>query len=99
MEVKKSDLLSADFKVAAEIYEYNYVKKEKVWFNKLVKSLGAKGGPSKATIAKSLNALFDWGIIKGEYGETEKGNAGRLLFVTNENKGLIRDIYEKYWKQ
>lgn len=96
--MEKEDLLSPEFKVAAEIYEYNE-KKEKVWFNKLVKSLQSKGGPSKATVAESLNSLFDWGIVKGEYGETEGGRAGRLLFITNESKDIIRDIDRKFWKK
>ena len=57
--------MSPEFKVAAEIYGYNE-RKERVWFNKLVKSLESKKGPSKATVAKAVNSLFDWGIVKGE---------------------------------
>lgn len=87
--------LSNEFKVAAEIYHCK-VQGEVVWYNKLVSSL--KGELSKNTISKSLNTLFDWGIVKAEYGETEKGRAGKLLKVSNEAEPIIKELYLNYWK-
>jgi len=95
--VPKSDALSTDMKVAAEIYKFNEMPKQRIWFTKLVKSLEPKK-ISKTTIARSLDKLFDWGIVKAEYGETETGRAGRLLYITNETKDTIKAVYEEFWK-
>ncbi|MBO8182724.1 MAG: hypothetical protein H0Z28_08030 [Archaeoglobus sp.] len=92
----KHEILSNELKVAAEIYYQVHEKGEKVWFNKLVELLSDY--MSRSTIQKALNVLFDWGIVKGEYGETEKGRAGRLLLIATEHKDTIRKIYETYWK-
>ena len=92
----KSDILSNELKVAAEIYRCNFVSREKIWFTKLVDLL--KDEMSKTTVMKALNTLFDWGIVKAEYGETEKGRAGRLLLIATEHKDTIKKIYEAYWK-
>jgi len=92
---RKADLLSPDMKIAAEIYRLNS-KNEKVWFTKLVENL--RGEVSQSTIAKALNALTDWGVVRAEYGATDKGKAGRLLIIPNESKDTIALVYEKYWK-
>lgn len=87
--------LSNEFKVAAEIYACKQ-DGELVWYTKLVDRLSGK--LSKNTIAQALNTLFDWGIVKAEYGETETGRAGRLLIVSNEAELMVRELYLKYWK-
>ena len=92
----KSDVLSNDMKIAAEIYKFNEDLKEPVWFTKLVDSLNNE--ISKSAIARSLDRLFDWGIVKAEYGETGTGRAGRLLYITNETKGTIKSVYKEFWK-
>jgi DNA-binding HxlR family transcriptional regulator len=91
----KKDILSKEFKVACEIYRFNE-KEEKVWFTKLKDSL--EGEMVQSTLMNALRTLFDWGIVKAEYGETEKGRAGRLLFVAGESRQIIKDVYETYWK-
>lgn len=93
----KSDVLSKELKVAAEIYRCNE-SGEKVWFNRLVDLLKEKDGMSKTTVMNALNVLFDWGIVKGEYGETDRGRAGRLLLIATEHKDTIKKVYEAYWK-
>jgi len=90
----KEDILSNEFKVAAQIYECNN-KDENVWFTKLVGLL--EGEMSSSTVMKSLRTLFDFGIVKAQYGETDKGRAGRLLFIAGESKDTIRQIYEEFW--
>lgn len=87
--------LSNELKVAAEIFGCQE-RGEKVWLGKLQERL--VGEVSKNTISAALDTLFDWGIIKAEYGETEKGRAGRLLMISNESTPLIKELYEKYWK-
>jgi len=87
--------LSNELKVAAEIFGCQE-RGEKVWLGKLQERL--IGEISKNTISATLDTLFDWGIIKAEYGETEKGRAGRLLMISNESIPLIKELYEKYWK-
>lgn len=88
--------LSSELKVAAEIFKLNEVNHEKVWLGKLAERL--EGKVSKNTVSMALDTLFDWGIVKAEYGPTESGRAGRLLKISNETKPLIKDLYEKYWK-
>lgn len=87
--------LSNELKVAAEIYGCQD-RGEKAWLGKLQMNLA--GEVSKNTVSAALDTLFDWGIIKAEYGETENGRAGRLLMISNESTPLIKELYEKYWK-
>lgn len=87
--------LSNEFKVAAEIYACNE-NGELVWYTKLVQRLSGK--LSKNTITRALDTLFDWGIVKAEYGETETGRAGKLLMVSNEAKPIVQELYLRYWK-
>ena len=91
----KKEILSKEFKVACEIYRFNE-KNEKIWFTKLKNSLS--GEMVQSTLMNALRTLFDWGIVKAEYGETEKGRAGRLLYVAGESRQIIKDVYEEYWK-
>jgi hypothetical protein len=93
--------LSNELKVAVEIYGCE-IQGQKVWLGKLGDLLDGKTNKnkkiSKNTISAAIDTLFDWGIIKAEYGATEKGRAGRLLMISNEAKPTIKDLYEKYWK-
>jgi len=87
--------LSSELKVAVEIFHCE-INSETVWLGKLVERL--RGEVSKNTISEALDTLFDWGIVKAEYGPTEKGRAGRLYKISNEEKKLVKTLYEKYWK-
>jgi hypothetical protein len=87
--------LSNELKVATEIFGCQK-RGEKVWLGKLQKNL--TGEISKNTVSAALDTLFDWGILKAEYGETENGRAGRLLMISNESTPLVKELYEKYWK-
>ncbi len=95
MEGMVKNPLSNELKVAAEIYGC-HERGEKVWLGKLQMNLA--GEVSKNTVSAALDTLFDWAIIKAEYGETENGRAGRLLMISNESTPLIKELYEKYWK-
>lgn len=88
------EALSKEFIVASEIFHANKMN-EKIWFSKLVDKL--KPIMSKVTVSKSIDTLFDWNIVKGEYGETTPGHSGRLLKITNESKDRMTTVYEEYW--
>jgi len=80
--------------VACAIHECE-LKGEKVWFTKLTEILENQDSP--ATILKALRVLFDWGIVKGKYGETENGRPARLLYIAGEAQDLIKEIYNKWY--
>jgi DNA-binding transcriptional ArsR family regulator len=87
--------LSSELKVAVEIYHCE-INNWKVWLGKLVERLD--GEVSKNTISEALDTLFDWGIVKAEYGPTDTGKPGRLYKISNEERKLIKELYERYWK-
>jgi len=98
--IPKKNPLSTEFMVACEIVKLRE-NGEKVWFNKLIETMDKESKDkslSKMTISRAITTLFDWGIVKGEYGETSPGHAGRLLLISNEAEPLIFDLYTKYWK-
>lgn len=88
------NMLSSEFKVASEISRHNDLNKP-IWFTKLVKKLSGKASPN--TIRGALDTLFDWDIARAEYGETEKGRAGRLYYITGESKSIIRAIRKEFY--
>jgi len=92
---EREEILSKALTVAAKIHECEE-KGEKVWFTKLSELLKDEMSPS--TVLKALRTAFDWGIVKGQYGETDAGRPGRLLYIPGESKETIREIYEKFYK-
>ena len=88
--------LSSELKVACEIYHYN-VLNEPIWFDKLFEFLSSV--MNKKKVSTSIDTLFDWGILRASYGETENGEKGRLLAISQETIPLIKELYEKYWKE
>jgi hypothetical protein len=92
----KTTVLSDEFKVAAQIFACNQ-EKQKIWYSKLVQLLAPS--MNSETVTKSLRILFDWGIVKAEYGETKEGHTGRLLYIAGETRSIIKEIYENYWKE
>ena len=60
--------------------------------HQLVESLKDKMG--KFAVSNALDTLTDWGIIDGEYGETENGRAGYLYRIDMERHGdHIKALY------
>lgn len=96
IKMAERKLLSNELKVASAIYECEQ-ENEKVWFTKLATSM--KGDIAPGTILKSLRTLIDFGIVKAQYGETEKGRAGRLLYISGESRQIIKNVYEDFWKK
>lgn len=95
MSEDKKSPLSSDFKVACEIWHFCNTLHEEIWYSKLVDML--EGELSRATISTALDMLFDWGITKAKYGETENGKGRKLLEISNESSCVVGELYNKYW--
>jgi len=89
--VQKELVLSNDFLVCTKIYEFNKIKEEDIWFSKLVKSM--KGGPSQSTISKSIDRLFDRGMIDGDWKKVD-GRWTRTFKITGEFEGFVKGLYD-----
>ncbi len=87
--------LSTEFKVACEIYKFES-QGTPVSFSKLV--VGLDGKLSMAVIKTAIDTLFDWGVIRAEFGFDDLKRKVRLLQISNEHKNRIKDLYENYWK-
>lgn len=85
--------LSVELKVACEIYRFN-IENKPVWFGRLAESFHDR--TNKNLISRSIDTLFDWGILKAKYDEV---NNRRLLLISKETIPLIKELYEKYWKE
>lgn len=81
-------MLSLELKICAKICELNK-KKEKVWLGKLVRIL--RDDASKVTISKTVDRLFDLGIVDGKWEEVD-GKWTRVLTVAGEARGFVRSI-------
>jgi len=74
----KKDILGKDLEVALQIYDISNVKKEPVYFSKLVKILD--GRVSRNRISKALDRLFDDGILTAEFKKVNKKWARDHIF-------------------
>ena len=83
---------SIDIQIIVTLYHYTKVLKEKVWFTKLCSLFPYA---SKSRISRSLDILSDWGMIKSQYGETEKDHASRLYFVSSELEDEVKQWYKQ----
>ena len=83
-------VLSTDLKVCYVIYESEQ-RKDKIWFSKLVQIL--EKDVSRGTISKSLDKLFDLGMIDGQW-EKADGKWTRTFTITGEAKDFIRNVYK-----
>jgi len=76
----------------AKIYEMNIVKKEPVWFTKLVESLN--GVLSRGQISRSLDRLYDVGAINtGQEKHDDKFII--TITVSSGSETLAKEMYEK----
>ena len=88
--VQKEQVLSNDFLVCTKIYEFNK-KDEDIWFSKLVRSM--KGGPSQSAISRSIDRLFDRGMIDGDWKKAE-GRWTRTFKITGGSEGFVKGLYD-----
>lgn len=87
--------LANEFKVACEIYKAE-IESGPIEVPKLFERL--EGKLDKKTINNALSTLFDWGMIKIEYGLTEDHSSGAHLRIDSWHQDRIRELYEHYWK-
>jgi hypothetical protein len=91
--------VSSELFVAMMIYHITEIKKERVWFTKLIDLLSVYMDEHK--VSGALDTLTDWVIIDGEYGMTENGRAGYLYYIDTHDGGdfRIKKLYDEFWKQ
>jgi hypothetical protein len=96
--MKSMQPVSSELFVAMMIHHITEVKKEPVWFSKLVDEL--QDYMDKNIVSGALDTLTDWIIIDGEYGPTDKGRAGYLYFIDTKDGGdfRVKQLYDTYWK-
>lgn len=76
----------------AKIYDVNIVKKEPVWFTKLVESL--KDILSRGQVSRSLDKLYDLGLINMQYQKFDNTWTCTIT-VSSIAKAFAREMYEK----
>lgn len=86
------ELLSPDLKVCSVIYEFSKVRKEKIWFNKIVRVLD--NDVSRSTVSKSLDKLFDLGIIDGNWEKVNGRKWTRVFKIAGEANDFVKNIYD-----
>jgi len=87
--ITKEQVLSNDFLICIKIFESNK-NNEKIWFSKLVEEM--QGKLSVSTVSKSLDRLFDRGMIDGDW-EKVDGHWTRTLKITGEFSGFVEGLY------
>jgi len=83
-------VLSNDFLVCTKIYEFNK-NSEDIWFSKLVKAMN--GSLSQSTISKSIDRLFDRGMMDGDWKKVDGNRWTRTFTITGEFEGFIKGLY------
>ena len=84
-------LLSPELKVCYVIYEFTNLKGKRIWFNKIVKIL--ENEISRSSVSKSLDKLFDLGIIDGKW-ELADGKWSRSFNIAGEANEFVKSICE-----
>jgi hypothetical protein len=89
------ELLSKELVVARVIYAAEFENDpEPMFFNRLVSILESKHLASRATVSKSLDMLFDQGILKADWQKRPDGKYVRGLEIAGEAKKFIEAIYK-----
>jgi len=73
------------------------VKKEPLWFTKLSELLKNDFLPKQ--LMRILDKFVNLGYIQHQYGETEKGRAGRLIFIYDFECPYVDDIKKIYLEE
>ena len=89
---KKIDLLSNELRIGVEIYRATEEKKEPIYFTLLTNRM--KSVMSRSTVSKSIDILFDLGMLRADW-ETVGGNWARTLKIANEARSFFKKISEE----
>ena len=83
-------------KTIGMIYRINIIKKEPIWFSKLVKVFD--GDLTKGQVSRSLDRLYDLGLINMEY--QKLGDVWTLtITVSSESERFAREMNDKLDQQ
>lgn len=86
---QKMELLSNELRVGVEIFRANEDLKKPIYFTSLVDQL--KGVMSRSTVSKSIDILFDLGMLRADW-EMVNGNWARTLKIANEAKDFFQKM-------
>lgn len=86
---QKMELLSNELRVGVEIFRANEELRKPVYFTLLVDQL--KDVMSRSTVSKSIDILFDLGMLRADW-ETINGNWARTLKIANEAKDFFQKM-------
>ena len=64
---------------------------------KIQEHLSGKVGKGK--VRSAIDTLFDWSLIKAEYGETDKKRAGRLYQIPEGAVPMIAELHKRYYAE
>lgn len=93
--VRRTKLLSRELLVAREIYKATVVeKRHPVYFNQLVERMKERRLASRATVSFALDMLFDQGIVRADWTQTEDGKHVRGLKIAGEAEKFVKAIYD-----
>lgn len=90
----KMDLLSNELRIGVEIFRANE-RKEPVYFTSLTESMTEV--MSRSTVSKSIDILFDLGMLRADW-ETVEGTWARTLKIANEAKSFFRKLSDEVEK-
>ena len=91
----KLELLSTELLVARTIFAARATRDpEPMYFNRLAEILSKDGLASRATVSKSLDMLFDQGIVKADWQKRSDGKYVRSLTIAGEAQKFIEAIYK-----
>ena len=85
------EILSNEMIVGLEILKSQQAN-ERIYFSKLVEKL--EGRISRNTISKSLDKLFDLGMVNAKWTKSN-GNWIRELIISGESKKFFKDLYDE----
>ncbi len=94
-KMRKIDLLSNELRVGVEIYRANEERKEPIYFTSLTERM--KDVMSRATVSKSIDILFDLGMLRADW-EMVEGTWARTLKIANEAKSFFKKLSDEVEK-
>lgn len=80
-----------ELEVALKIYEVTRLRKEKLWFTKLLQELAPKY--NRISLAHALTFLEDTLMVYYELGETEEGRCGFLMTIWDHYEPKLDELY------
>ncbi len=92
---RKIDLLSNELRIGVEIFRANEERKEAIYFTSLTERM--KDVMSRSTVSKSIDILFDLGMLRADW-EMVEGTWARTLKIANEAKSFFKKLSDEVEK-